>query len=173
MLVRLVGPCVRNVGGLRIIGCTLHDGKHVGVADVQNRAHLPADRGERLAVDSETVGVRIHVVKRAYQAPIRGECRRSGDQIEPLGVRVFFEHGGGAVVLDLEHLVMVLQPVLHEQQRTMPCRPPHDGEILVRLAVPCDAPGVHAAVLAVPVEFKVNQGEEDVRVAGQSLWITT
>ena len=50
-------------------------------------------------------------------------------------------------------------------------RPSQGGEILVCCAVPSDTAGVHAAIPAMLVEFKIDQREEYFGVAGQCLRI--
>ena len=77
------------------------------------------------------------------------------DQVQPLRVLVLLQHAGGdrladgglgvdarvesgGLELHLKHLVVVLQPVLDQQERFVPLAPVDGGQVLVGLVVPVD-----------------------------------
>ena len=152
--IRVIIPCAEPgiAGGLRGAG---DDGEHVGIGDVQDLPHLPADRGERYAVHAEPIRVVLHVVDRADQTAVRRERRGAVDQVQPLRVLVLLQHAGGdrltdgglgvdarvesgGLELHLKHLVVVLQSVLDQQERFVPLAPVDGGQVLVGLVVPVD-----------------------------------
>ena len=77
-------------------GGALYHTEHVVVGHVEHFAHLQSGWGEWYAIRGEAVRVGIHVVHRADQASVRRECGRAVDQVEPVGVAVFFEHARAA-----------------------------------------------------------------------------
>lgn len=169
-------PCFRHVG--REFRITLHHAQHVAIGHVQHAAHVPSDRGEGFAVHGQSIRVRFHVVQRAYESPVVGECGQSVDDVDPLAVRMFFQQVGCAVVVYGKYLIVVLAPVLHEQQRAAVLLPYHARHVLVGFAVPfdfveCDD-GVTALIVEVEsqqVEVYVGVGGQCARVAASGCWI--
>ena len=90
-----------------------------------------------------------------------------------VGEAVFrVSHGGDWLAhVDGEHLVVLLESVLHENDWLMPVRPADDGQIFVGFAIPNHFVGdcPVAAVIAVKAEFQ--QGQVHVGIGGQRLRI--
>ncbi len=206
MVLRVVLPEEGQLVGRQEFRRALHHAQHVVVGHVEHGAHLQSGRRERLAVHGQAVGVRVHVVHRAYQAPVRRVCRDAVDQVEPLAVVVLLKHADRAGTLafrvfrhregeglDLiavvvgecvfrrdgrhhrfadmhgEHLVVLLQTVLHLNDRLMAVRPADRGEVFVGFAVPPHFVGDAAVVAAVGVESEFEQRQPHVGVGGQRL----
>ena len=72
-----------------------------------------------------------------------------------------------------EHLVVLLEPVLHEQQRLMTGRPADGRKIFVRFTVPFHVVRDAAVVAAVRVEAEFQQGEMHVGIRRHRLRIAT
>ena len=158
-------PCLRHVGCE--FGIALHHAQHVVVGHVQYGSYVPADRGEGLAVHGQAIGVRLHIVQRADESSVAGECGETVDDVDPLVVRMAFQHVGRTVFVHGEHLVAVLTPVLHEQQRAMAVLPDHSRHVFVCFVVPFDLVEGGDGVTTLVVEVEVQQVEVHVGVGGQ------
>ena len=186
----------------------LYHAEHVVVGHVEYFAHLQSGWGEWHAVRGEAVRVGIHVVHRADQTSVRRERGRTVDQVEPVGVAVFFEHARAAraftfgifgdgdgegfdlvafVVgksvfrvshggdrfahVDGEYLIVLLESVLHEDDRLMPARPADCGQVFVGFMIPLHLIGDYPVAAVVAVEAEFQQGQSHVGIGGQCLRI--
>ena len=90
-----------------------------------------------------------------------------------VGKSVFrISHGGDRLsYMDGEHLIVLLESVLHEDDRLMPARPADCGQIFVSFMIPLHLIRDCPVAAVVAVEAKFQQGQSHVGIGGQCLRI--
>ena len=165
MTVGAIGPRPAHPDSLA--RSALDDHQHIALPHIEKLPDLPALGSEGNAIEGEPVGVRLHVVHRAYQPPIRRARGRAGYEIEPLRILMAFKKRGGPVGPHGTDLITVLPAVLDENDGIEGTGPVHGGKVLVAVRVPSHGMRFARRRRAVPANRQIDHRQVDDGVMRQ------